>query len=243
LCVPLSLYPAILAKSSPRQAGHKGKWIGEGGRDHPSGALSTFLPALAWAKLAIMATQQNSLPELVELLLRTVCNEAGEWDVRVDLRINSGDLDCSDGTAFNVSFKRAWLKLDRSGIDIVPGSRHGEPTKPNVVTIKQKTSSESVVESQADAHAELSAHASASKTQAGLDAKAGASAKHNVKGKTTVPATASESTSHLRVKVRPAEQWEVSESQGRRADRSSHIIYSKKHFSQSIQNSRSECVC
>lgn len=160
-------------------------------------------------------SNQNSIEDLVDLLLRIVCNEkTGQFEVRVDLRINSSDLDSPDGTTFAVELKRAWLKLDRSGADITPGPRFGEPTKPNVVVVKQKTSTESVIESQAGAQAGVALRAELSTLRAGADAKLGASAKHHVAGKKTVSTTASENAAHIRVKARTAERWEVSESNG-----------------------------
>lgn len=160
-------------------------------------------------------SNQNSIEDLVDLLLRIACNEkTGQFEVRVDLRINSSDLDAPDGTAFTVGLKRAWLKLDRSGVEIVPGERFGEPTRPNVVAVKQKTSTESVIESQAGAQADVALHANLSTLRGGAAAKVAASAKHHVAGKKVVSTTASENAAHIRVKARPAERWEVSESAG-----------------------------
>lgn len=160
-----------------------------------------------------MTQDQNAIVELVELLLRVTGENGkiGDFGVRVDLRIAAADLDGPNGLSFNVGLKKAGLSLDLSGLNVSPGTRQGEPIKPNEVAIKQKMSSERVVENEAIARIDAALNASTSKMEAGLGIKAGAGAKHSTKGKTTVSTTASENASHIRVKARGGDNWEVSE--------------------------------
>lgn len=162
-----------------------------------------------------MDTNQNSIAELVELLLRTVVNtESQEIEVRADLRINTAELDTEDDFSFKVGFKRVWLKLERTGVAITPGGRHGEPMKANNLAIEQTTSCETLLEREASAHASATTKVSASSMQAEADLNIGVDAKGSAKERKTVSTKTSESTPHIRVKARPSEQWEVSETQG-----------------------------
>ena len=94
-----------------------------------------------------MPDDNNALPDLVELLLRVsqTTSKTKELDILTELRISNATLDEEqDRLCFTVSLKRAWLSLDLSGLEPVPGSRLGEPTRPNEVSVKRKTSRELV---------------------------------------------------------------------------------------------------
>jgi hypothetical protein len=158
-----------------------------------------------------MVQDQNAIDELVELLLRVSgdSDKLDEYEIRVDLRIANADLDGTDGLAFNVALKKARLSLDLGGLDVAPGTRFGEPTKSNEVVIKQKTATEKVVTNEAKAGLNASVSASTTNVQAGVGLKGGT--KHSTKGKSVSSSTSSENATHLRVKARGGNNWEVSE--------------------------------
>lgn len=163
--------------------------------------------------LAPAVHDQNAIAELVELLLRVAGAERSpETELRVELRVNSADLDGPDGLSFNVGLTKAWISVDLSGLNISPGTRYGEPTKANEVAIKQKVASEQIVENQVGL--ELSGSLSA----AGASAKAQGRVNSKAKDKTTVSTIASENAPHLRVKARGAMNWEVSEARNEQLD-------------------------
>jgi hypothetical protein len=155
-----------------------------------------------------MAVDRNSIPELLELLLRTsnVGCKAKESKICIDLRIANADLDGPDGLYFSVGLKRVWLSLDLNGLEPVPGTRFGEPTKANEVAVKQKLSNENTVRDQA----ELQAAAHLNMTSPAIDAKLAAG--RRATAKTTLSTTTAETTQHMRVKARANLMWEVTES-------------------------------
>jgi hypothetical protein len=94
-----------------------------------------------------MNINQNSLPDLIEVLMRVVnSNEEDHRDVRVELRVNSVSLVADDCLEFVVELDRANLSLDLDGFEVVPKSRYGEPSKSNDVAIKHKLTNETVLQ-------------------------------------------------------------------------------------------------
>jgi hypothetical protein len=155
-----------------------------------------------------MSDDNNSIPGLLELLLRVAkpSSKSAELDVFTELRISSATLDAPDGLVFTVALKRAWLSLDLLGLDPVPGSRLGEPAKPNEVTVKQKMSQEVVRKN------EIGGHVGAKIDSTGASAGLELGAKHSSAGKTVVSTTSVESKPHIRVKARGNLMWEITDS-------------------------------
>ena len=130
-------------------------------------------------------------------------------EILPELRISNATLDEEqDRLCFTVSLKRAWLSLDLSGLEPVPGSRLGEPTRPNEVSVKRKTSRELVTKNQVSAGAGIRADM----TSASASAKLDLGAKHTTAGTTIESTTSAESAPHIRVKARGNLMWEITDS-------------------------------
>lgn len=152
-----------------------------------------------------MSNDNNAVPDLLELLLRVVNSgtKAKIANLHVDMRIARVELECPDGLCFAVGLKRVWLSLDVTGLAPLPGSRYGEPTRPNETSLKQKFVSESTVESQTGSAGELRLNASPG---ANINAKFGA------KEKTKNSVTSTALSTHTKVKARANLKWEITES-------------------------------
>ncbi|WP_439402597.1 hypothetical protein ACNJYA_09280 [Bradyrhizobium sp. DASA03068] len=152
-----------------------------------------------------MANDQNALPDLIEVITRVQNgNEPENREVRVELRIDSVTLAADACLEFVVELNRANLSLDLDGFEVVPKSRHGEPTKPNDVSVEHKLTKESTKQAEAGATAELNL---SSQPSAALNAKGSG----NVASKTIESMSAQQTYSLLRVKARGNLRWEVSE--------------------------------
>jgi hypothetical protein len=152
-----------------------------------------------------MANDINSIPELFEFLMRTSKGSKKETNILGELRIDNASLDGPEGFTFTVLLKRAWLSLDLEGLDAIPGTRYGEPKKPNEVSIKQKTTNETVVQNQLNVQGGI--RLASDQPSLNLDLGAG----HSSKGKTVVSTSATQSAPHIRVKARGNLMWEVTE--------------------------------
>ncbi|MHB0784401.1 hypothetical protein [Bradyrhizobium sp. 5.13L] len=152
-----------------------------------------------------MANDLNSLPDLIEIITRVRNgNEPDDREVRVELRIDSITLATDERLEFTVELNRASLSLDLDGLEVVPQSRHGEPTKPNDVSVEHKLTRESTKQAEAGGSAELNL---SSQPSAALSGKLSGS----VASKTTESMSAQQTYSLLRVKARGNLRWEVSE--------------------------------
>ncbi|MBR1200018.1 hypothetical protein JQ574_28910 [Bradyrhizobium sp. AUGA SZCCT0158] len=96
-----------------------------------------------------MVKTGNSIPTLVDLSVRIPKKREDETEeeVRVELRVHPAQLDGPNDLEFSVGLKRMTLSMDLSGVEPVPGSRYGEPTKDNVATHERTLSTEVSVES------------------------------------------------------------------------------------------------
>lgn len=152
-----------------------------------------------------MANDQNALPDLIEVITRVQNgNEPESREVRVELRIDSVTLAADECLEFVVELNRANLSLDLDGFEVVPKSRHGEPAKPNDVSVEHKLTKESTKQAEVGGSAELNL---SSQPSAALSAKASGS----VASKTTESMSAQQTYSLLRVKARGNLRWEISE--------------------------------
>jgi hypothetical protein len=152
-----------------------------------------------------MAVNQNSLPDLIEVLMRVVNgDEDGQREIRVELRVASVSLVADDCLEFVVELDQANLSLDLVGFEPVPKSRFGEPSKPNDVSVERKLTSETTKQGEVSATAEATVgmHPSGSFTTKGSGSAAGKS----------VNTTMTQQTEKLlRVKARGNLRWEITE--------------------------------
>lgn len=152
-----------------------------------------------------MANDSNSLPELIEVIMRvTNSNEPSNREVRVELRIDSVALVTDDNVEFVVQLERASLAMDLDGFEVVPKSRHGEPIKPNDVSIEHKMTSQQVRKGEIAGQADLKL---GPKPTGSIGLKAGGSAASTL----TESVSSKEKYNLLRVKARGNLTWEVSE--------------------------------
>jgi hypothetical protein len=158
-----------------------------------------------------MGHDQNSLPDLLELLARTGKASPGKSiDLCVDLRGAIAELEGPDGISFQVGLRRAWLSVEVSGLNVVPGSRYGEPTKPNDIAIKEEFSNQQATSTQG--HLGGTAQLSASSRDMAGKASLDAGIKRSAKNSSVISATSSEVVHHIRVKARGNLMWEITDS-------------------------------
>jgi hypothetical protein len=155
-----------------------------------------------------MGNDTNSLPDLLELLLRVVPNKgkATGFEVTPELRITKGMVEGEEDLCFEVSLKRVWLDLHLDGLDPISGTRFGDPVKDNEAEVKRKTSHEVVKEGKG--HAKIGFSVDPSNVSGSLSAGAeGKAAEKRVES-----TTSTQKISHLKVKARPNLKWEITES-------------------------------
>jgi hypothetical protein len=152
-----------------------------------------------------MANDRNSLPDLIEVITRVAnSNEPESKEVRVELRVNSVTLVADDTLEFVVQLDKANLALDLDGFEVVPKSRHGEPIKPNDVSVEHKIVNERNRQREVSGNAELSISHQPSGSLGGKISGSAAS-------KTTESTSFQQTYSLLRVKARGNLTWEVAE--------------------------------
>jgi hypothetical protein len=102
-------------------------------------------------RVIVMGNDTNSLPDLLELLLKVVPNKGKSkaFDVSAELRITKGIVEGDEDLCFEVALKRVWLDLDLVGLDPTSGTRFGEPVKDNEAEMKRKTSHEVIKHAEA----------------------------------------------------------------------------------------------
>jgi hypothetical protein len=147
----------------------------------------------------------NSIPELVELLVRIEGgNEGSRRNVNVDLRVHPASLDGPHNMTFSTSLKRLTLDLELNGTEAVPGSRFGEPTRPNEAIHERTVSTERSIENQ-------------SSGEAGLNSSLTKPLEFSGKGsgslavKTKQSSSHSEREQHLNVRAMGNLKWEVTQ--------------------------------
>ncbi|MGC0325025.1 hypothetical protein ABIG06_005654 [Bradyrhizobium sp. USDA 326] len=153
-----------------------------------------------------MASDNNSLPHLLELKLRVQpCEEEqSHKDVRVDLRVHCSEIDGPEDCLISVRLKSATIDLDLTGLDAVPNTRLGEPLRDLKVTSKQTNTIRTTLDGKAAAHAGVDV---AKLNPATLKLSADASAEVKV----TALQTSKQDVTEYRVKARPGDTWEVAE--------------------------------
>lgn len=152
-----------------------------------------------------VTNDNNSLPDLIEVITRVAdTNELSNKDVRVELRINSITLVADDFLEFVVQLDKAKLALDLDGFDVLPGSRFGEPTKPNDVSVEHRLTNEHTRQGEVSGNVQVELSPQPTASFGGKIAGSAAS-------KTTESTSSQQTYSLLRVKARGNLTWEISE--------------------------------
>lgn len=152
-----------------------------------------------------MNPNQNSLPELIEVIMRVVkSNEDDSRDVRTELRVHAITLEADGCMEFQVELDRAHLSLDLDGFEVIPKTRHGEPTKTNNVAVEHKLTKEQTREGQISVGIEANLGVQPSGSASGkMSGSAGAKQVHSM--------SAQQTHTLLRVKARGNLSWEITE--------------------------------
>ncbi|MBR0895782.1 hypothetical protein JQ616_12535 [Bradyrhizobium tropiciagri] len=153
-----------------------------------------------------MPTDNNALPQLLELKLRVkACEEEeGQKEVRADLRIYCSEIDGPDDCVISVRLNRATLDLNLIGLDTVANSRLGEPVRNQKLVAKQTNTIRTTVDGKVAAHAGVDL---AKLNPASLKLSADASAE----AKVTSLQTSKQEIAEYTVKARGGDTWEVRE--------------------------------
>tara|TARA_R100000773_G_scaffold29177_1_gene25060 strand:- start:3789 stop:4583 length:795 start_codon:yes stop_codon:yes gene_type:complete len=87
-------------------------------------------------------TSQNSFPDICEFSVsfEPDAEDSNKLSCVVDLRVSCSEVPLGDQEC-TISFQRLIISVDIEGIDIIPGTRFGEPLKNNSV-VKKKTISQ-----------------------------------------------------------------------------------------------------
>jgi hypothetical protein len=159
-------------------------------------------------KLDMTAT--NNIPDLCELSVSFLENTENPnlLDCFLDLRINTGEIPLGEQEC-TVSFGRLFLSVDKEGMEVLTGSRFGEPTKKNEVMRHKKTASTDEKRSGWSLSALVG-----SKTPP----QVGGKLEHGRSSGVVKSDHVEEKEPHQRVKARPNLRWEVSEPNGEPLD-------------------------
>lgn len=154
----------------------------------------------------VLLSTINSLPDICELEVRLnkVSSDQEEIECVVDLRIHNSEIALGDEEC-QVCFKKLTISVDLEGLDIVPGSRFGEPRKSNEVSFTKHSTQEKSKEKK------LGYGLSTAFGRGRVDASASANAGSQSLAKHTTSNESREVQVHRRVKARPNKRWEVAE--------------------------------
>lgn len=170
----------------------------------------SFILQLLLDSASPMGNDTNSLPDLLELLLRVVPTKGKgkgkALNISPELRITKGIVDGEEDLCFEVAIKRVWLDLNLDGLDPISGTRFGEPVKDNGAEVKHKISHEVV--KQGEAHADIGPSVAPSNVSGSLSG----GARVKAAAKTVKSTTSTENILHLKVKARSNLRWEITES-------------------------------
>lgn len=148
----------------------------------------------------------NCFPEICELEVRIENDPINENELCcvTDFRICPGSITLGDDDC-DISIVKVKIKVEIEGLQAVPKSRFGEPTKPNAVPITKRT-----MESSKNARS-FQGHAEADLGTEGARAKIHASGHRESASEIETAKETLEPTNFLRVRALPSLQWEVSE--------------------------------
>jgi hypothetical protein len=149
---------------------------------------------------------RNSIPELVELtmLVSKAEETPDESSVHVDLRVSPAQIEGPDDLSISVSVKRLTLSLDLAGLHIAPHSRFGELLKPNIDAQEKALKTETSIEGEIKGDAGFEVRATALPV---ISFNAGAKRT----AKTTNSVSSTEKQSHVRVRARGNQTWDITE--------------------------------
>lgn len=151
----------------------------------------------------------NSMPEICELGIRIVSapDQEGHLLCVAELRLHNGDIQLGDEVC-EVSVSKLTISIDLEGLEAIPGSRHGEPRRPNSTRIDRTVTQTNA----AGKSYKAASDASLSTTIPLLRA----SAEGEISGSTAreTALTVNDHDEHLRVRAIPSLRWEVSEPDG-----------------------------
>jgi hypothetical protein len=166
-----------------------------------------------------MGTDNNSLPELLDLRLRVQdCSKPeGHKEIRVDLRVNRADFDGPDDSIISVAVQKTTLELQLSGLEAIPNTRLGEPVRELQVTEKQTTKVTTGMEGTATARAGIDV------TKV-VPATLSLSADAKVQAKVSSTFTSKQAITAFRVKARGGDTWEVSEPQLKTGEKEAPLL-------------------
>lgn len=157
-----------------------------------------------------MKTQSNPTPLIAEVDINL--SEAEEHiDCLCTLRINEDEFEFSD-KLYQLSIRRAFLKLDLEGMQVLEGSRYGEPTSSNVITCDANIdrTKQSGFEAVSSAGAQLKADTSGPNIpSASIDISSGASGMNKTMSQLSSNSKRTENF-HC-VKARGGNHWEISD--------------------------------
>jgi hypothetical protein len=149
---------------------------------------------------------RNSIPELVELIMLVSKAEETpeESNVHVDLRVSPTQIDGPDDLSISVSVKRLTPNIDLAGLHIAPHSRFGELLKPNIDAAEKTLKTETSIEGEIKGDAGFKVSAT-SLPEVSFNAGAKRTAK------TTNSVSSTEKQSHVRVRARGNQTWDITE--------------------------------
>lgn len=151
----------------------------------------------------------NSMPEICELGIRIVSApfQEGHLYCVAELRLHNGEIPLGDEVC-EVSISKLTISIDLEGLEAVPGSRHGEPRRPNATridrTITHTNAAGKSYKAAADAYLNTTIPVLTASAQGGIS---GSTARETA-------LIVNDQDEHLRVRAIPSLRWEVSEPDG-----------------------------
>ena len=128
-----------------------------------------------------------------------------------ELRVGCAEFDDTE-PPFSVHLRQLILDFDISGLDILPGTRLGEPVLPNAISLKTSEKQEILSTVTGKAAATLSFN------PAGLKGELSGGADRGITNTVTKSRELSEDTQFLRVRALGGDKWRVAEPEGARLD-------------------------
>lgn len=151
----------------------------------------------------------NSIPEICELGIRieAASNQEGDLVCVAELRLHNGDIPLGDEVC-EVSVSKLTISIDLEGLEAVPGSRHGEPRRPNATRIDRTITQTNAAGKSYKAASDVCFN----DTLPSLRASAGGEISGSTARETAL--TVNDQAEHLRVRAIPSLRWEVTEPDG-----------------------------
>ncbi len=154
----------------------------------------------------MLVTVRNSFPILCDLRVKFVADEEDPdlLNCVVDLQVTSDELPLGEEDC-NVAFRRLTLSVSNEGMEIISGSRYGEPKKKNAVPMTDKATQKNTTKI-------MRSLGLAGSTDTGVVGKAAVGREHGTEFESEK--SYHEDGEHLRVKAKPNDRWEITEPGG-----------------------------